>query len=525
MYALKTPAFLRPASRPTSPVPGPTSRPDTPNERARPMSKLSLSNFKRTASPMTHSTSALIHDGSYMEVLSLRLSEAISRAVAQPPGPGVPSELLSGRRPIPAGRGHALGELIASEIKPTRENPHLYRAVIRTLHRPLSVLVTNLSGQLLPLIASPAFASVPSPQSPNLNPTQHHALAIATFAGELLETFDGLGLGRDAEMRGDGLKGIRDSLVTTIKRVVEPLVAGIKNDLMPRIEELEQHPPPAVRGPGATKTATVHPTIAYLQNVMPVYARVLGRYITSSVAEDFLASFTITLVWRGLVALSNRPSPAASTTPPGSPPMGAPKAIKDNKRRGSTSTPPTTPPPSRFTLKLPPSRPPSPLSNNKVPGVVTDARALYDLFSPIPRPSKELAREAVQDAFDSLSALVALLEFTYFHKVDAGNLASFEAELDALTDDLSVLIALPILLRAYVFPPASDRTISRMLGISEAAYRTSWLSGFARAEECVPAVGQRVLNILRTMDGCEPGKEVVMRWLQREVIEATAEQH
>lgn len=77
------------------------------------MSKLSFSNFKRTASPMAHPTSALVHDGSYMEVLSLRLGEAISKALAQPPGPPVPSELLAGRRPIPAGRGRALGELIA----------------------------------------------------------------------------------------------------------------------------------------------------------------------------------------------------------------------------------------------------------------------------------------------------------------------------------------------------------------------------------------------------------------------------
>ena len=35
---------------------------------------------------------------------------------------------------------------------------------------------------LLPLIASPAFTVVPSPQSPNPNPTQFHALALATFA-------------------------------------------------------------------------------------------------------------------------------------------------------------------------------------------------------------------------------------------------------------------------------------------------------------------------------------------------------
>eukprot|EP00918_Siedleckia_nematoides_P071639 GHVU01156464.1.p1 GENE.GHVU01156464.1~~GHVU01156464.1.p1 ORF type:complete len:530 (-),score=29.16 GHVU01156464.1:145-1734(-) len=529
MYTLKAPAFLRPTSRPTSPAPGSAPRPEpvAVNDRARPMSKLSFSNFKRTASPLTQPPSTLVHDGSYMEILSLRLSEAISKALAQPSGPGVPSELLSGRRPIPAGRGRALGDLIASEIKSTRENPHLYRAVLRTLHRPLSVLVTNLSGTLLPLIASPASTSVPSPQSSSPNPTQLHALALATFAGELLDTFDQLGLGQDGDMRGDGLKGVRDSLVTTIKRVIEPLVAGIKSDLMPHIEELEQLPLPPIRVPGITKAAGVHPSITYLQSVMPVYARALGRYITSSTAEGYLASLTISLVWRALVALSNRPAPPGSATPPGSPPLGPPtsKPVKDAKRRGSSSTPPTTPPPIRFTLKLPPSRPPSPVSGQRGPSVASDARALYDLFNLFPRPSNDLAREAVSDAFESLSALVALFEFVHTHRADSISFHELESELDILTVDLPVLITLPVLLRAYVFPFAADRAVSGMLGILEATYRSSWLSGFGRAEECVIAVGQRVQNILRVTDACEPGKEVVMRWLQREVNEAVNEQH
>lgn len=398
------------------------------------------------------------------------------------------------------------------------------------MHRPLSVLVTNVSGQLLPLIASPAFPSVPSPQSPNPNPTQLHALAIATFAGELLETFDELGLGQESDMRGDGLKGVRDALVTTIKRVVEPLVSGIKNDLTPRIEELEQPLPPVVaKAPGATKAPAVHPTIMYLQSVMPVYARALSRYITSSVAESYLASLTISVVWRGLVALSSRPAPPMSTTPPGSPPLGAStsKAAKDSKRRPSGSTPPTTPPASRFTLKLPPSRPPSPTSNNKAPTVAADARALYDLLNTLPRPRKELARDAVADAFDSLSALVALFDFVHTRRADAigGAAAELEAELDVLTADLPVLVALPVLLRAFVFPTGAERPVAAMLGVPEAQYRAAWLSGFARAEECVVAVGTRVLNVLRAADGCEPGKEVVMRWLQHEVADAVNEQH
>ena len=84
------------------------------------------------------------------------------------------------------------------------------------------------------------------------------------------------------------------------------------------------------------------------------------------------------------------------------------------------------------------------------------------------------------------------------------------------------VIALPLLLRTYV--PAA-RGVPALVGYAEGEYRRECLSGFGRAEECVPAVGTRVLGVLRATDGCEPGKDVVVRWLQREVAEAAAEQH
>lgn len=416
-----------------------------------------------------------------------------------------------------------------SEIKSARDDPHLYRAVLRSLHRPLSVLVTNLSGNLLPLIASPSFLSpgVPSPQSPNSTPTQLHALGLATFAGELLETFDEFGLGLDSDMRGDGLKNIRDSLVSTIKRVVEPLVNGIKNDLMPHIEALEQTSNVMAKTPGATKVTAAHPSIVYMAAVMPVYARALSRYITSASAESTLASLVISLIWRGLVALSNRPVSPASVTPPGSPPLGsAAKTLKDMKRRGSSATPPATPPASRFTLKLPPSRPPSPPLAGGKSTLAGDAKALYDLLAMLPRPTETLAREAVDDGYESLSALVALVEF-----IQAGRMGTsvfdVTAEIQALTTDIPVLIALPVLLRTFVFSPSSytpERSVANLLGLTESAYRSGCLSGFGRAEECVIAVGKRILDVVQTCDGNAQGKEIVIHWLEHEVADAVFEQ-
>ncbi|CCM01934.1 uncharacterized protein FIBRA_04007 [Fibroporia radiculosa] len=259
MYnALKTPSFFRPISRPSSP--GPTPIPDpmmNADRAARPLSKLSLSNFRRPSpSPVAgRAPSTVTQDGSYMEVLSLKLSEAVSKALTQPPGPAAPNELLNGRRPIPAGRGRALGALIASEIKASRENPHLYRALLRTLHRPLSVLLSNLSSDLLPLLSSETFhANIsPTPQNPLPNATQLHALGLASLAGELLETFDGLGLGLETDMRGDGLKNIREGLVSVVKRVVDPIMNAMKKELLPVLEALETVPnaPGAPRGSDA----------------------------------------------------------------------------------------------------------------------------------------------------------------------------------------------------------------------------------------------------------------------------------
>jgi hypothetical protein len=118
MHALKTPAFLRPSNQPSSPAPRPAD-PVAAFERAsRPLNRLSLGSFKRT-SPVPSPTSSiipmtLIQDGSYLEMLSLKLSEAVTKALAQPTGPATANEQLEGRRPIPVGRGRALSALIAS---------------------------------------------------------------------------------------------------------------------------------------------------------------------------------------------------------------------------------------------------------------------------------------------------------------------------------------------------------------------------------------------------------------------------
>jgi hypothetical protein len=79
-----------------------------------------MSTFRRP-SPAASSTPAattpvpLVQDGSYLETLSLKLSEAVSKTLAQPPAQAAATnDVLNGKRPIPAGRGQALGALIST---------------------------------------------------------------------------------------------------------------------------------------------------------------------------------------------------------------------------------------------------------------------------------------------------------------------------------------------------------------------------------------------------------------------------
>ena len=81
---IQTLAKLRRLSPPTSPAPPPTPPP------------------------------TLVQDGGYLQALGLKLNEATSRALAPVFGTG--SDCLKGRRPLPPGRGKALGALISRYV-------------------------------------------------------------------------------------------------------------------------------------------------------------------------------------------------------------------------------------------------------------------------------------------------------------------------------------------------------------------------------------------------------------------------
>jgi hypothetical protein len=114
---------------------------------------------------------------------------------------------------------------------------------VRHLAHQTGVDLAQLVPHLLHLLSSPAFHTplAPTLQAPNPNPTQLHALAVANFAGELLEQFDALGLGVDGNVHADGHKFVWEGLASIVTRVVNPLVGGIRNELTTLIEALENY--------------------------------------------------------------------------------------------------------------------------------------------------------------------------------------------------------------------------------------------------------------------------------------------
>lgn len=499
--AFKNQSIFRPSSSP----PSPSNPPGSPvvTESARSLSPVP---FNPRHSSLTSATSPTrappIQDGSYLEALGLRLNEAVSKALAHPSGPSQPSELVGGRRPIPAGRGYALGKSIASyvviwfvlqsaqrifsELQAAHDNRHLYKAVLRALQKPLSVLLSNLSALLPPLLSSPAFLqpSAPTLQMPSPNATQLHALAIADFAGELLSSFDDMALGLDTDGRGDGLQPIRAGLVSLIGRVITPLITGIKEALIPLLDALEFPPkttPNKAKGP-------VHPSITALRSSVPVYGRALARYASTYHSDTLHASFLISIVWRALVALSHRSMMTQGSTP----------VVLSEKGQYAPSPRILASPTGLFNLKRGSSRPTSPVIGS---AAVADAKALYEIFSRFPRPTHtQVAREAVDEAFVHLEALVSLLKVADDPFFVINKTAEETAdEIHDLTDDLPTLIALPVLLRVQYFGSTLGlqvSTVPALLNTPEDVYRKDCLAGFGRAEHCGPVVAQRVLDVI-----------------------------
>ncbi|KAF8331874.1 uncharacterized protein EI90DRAFT_894330 [Cantharellus anzutake] len=519
----------------------------------------------------------------HLDQISLRLAEAATKALANPSSSSVPSSMstsnsacpdpalvvLRGRKPLPAGRGAALGKVVQDELGAACSDPYLYRAILRVLQKPLTVLLSNLSSLLLPVLA---FIE-------NSSSAQEYCISLAVLGAEVLEALNTIPMpaGMSKESRvGDGLKGICEGLESLIKRVISPLVSTIRSSLGVHIDTLSSYNPAT----GENKS------LAALGAAIPGAAPRLAKYTTPSgvISQSALATLHIGLVWRALVALSERDvsEPARQgdkegergkgtfpglkvkkelsfslhmTTRPSSAqqPPASPIATSTTFSTGtSTTTPPVTPRFKGISLPLPSlSRPPSPQiasvslngSTNTKPRsptrqtyplaqLLSDAQQTQALLLTLPSPTPGcFAREAVNEAYDAFEAFIGFLRWlcavreaqlahegvsrrTGDGSSSARKRKDLEDELDSKTGDFPTLVALPLLLRLLPSNEskklAGKLTVALLVGMEETEYKSSCLAGFGRAEVCTSAIGRAVLSELaklRADEAEEQGKE------------------
>jgi hypothetical protein len=139
----------------------------------------------------------------------------------------------------------------------------------------------------------------------------------------------------------------------------------------------------------------------------------------------------------------------------------------------------------------------------------------------VSRETTRLASEAVEEAFRGLHALPPLIEVvpTLAQKLNASHdVDGIVTDLEQLTTELPSLIALPVLLRSY---GNGAFTVSGILGLPEAEYRSGCLTTFGRADECAGLVCRRVLN---SMQQDQEIGVVLAEWLDGEIEEAGSSQ-
>ena len=459
-----------------------------------------------------------------------------------------------------------------SELTAARENPNLERAIVRLLARSLSVLVTTLTVQLPPLLASPHYV----PSSCTLPPAQwdastQHGLALAGFCAELLEVFAAHSLG---EVRNSDIGAIKATIENTVLRLTSPLFAALQGELVGCLEGATR---PAVYRPSGRP----HPALQQFQLLAPHAGRVLRRYAVDGggackATESQLASVLIAVAWAGMLALVCRPTSIRllpSPTSPGSPPPGSASPGKAPSLALPGAKPSRTPPgtpkiplrllkdnhaagssPTAFALVALPvvaltpvsaasSRAPTPPPAEAPPPLVLDFRVFLEVLErELPRPpAKEgLAGEAVDEAFGRVCALGSWIGrgFSNANTTTNGTTAA-SALRDFLDtdedgdddneeeDELPFLLALELLLRHRL---GVENGAAAFLEMDEELYKKRCLSGFGRADEWACVVGRAVGEGLRRVrtpreDGVvdagasEDKKQVVRAWIKARVDE------
>ncbi|KZO92590.1 hypothetical protein CALVIDRAFT_303890 [Calocera viscosa TUFC12733] len=449
MYARKTAALLLWPSRPTSP--------------------------KEIGD--TAATVGLVAE-SYCTLLGMKLNEAVAKAlIGATEGP-----LWDRRRPVPAGKGKALGLLISGEFTsgPNSSDTFTQRAILRSVQRPLSVLLTNIQGLMTPLLASPQFLPT-RPLPATLPAAQVHALALAAFAGEL---HDALLVPNAPRFVNEGLAPYRAQLSALETRACLPIVTALKATLTSVVADLSN---PAA---GIKEHASLCALNQSAVGASKLLHKLLGPEPTEK-RQIWVGELLAHVAWQGMVGLVYRPRPPARA---GSPERGAsppPVVLTALADKGDI--------PSRFGIKQLVSRPVTPAVPQRptTPSSLSrDAHAFHSIItalaSALPAFTNSLASDLLSELLLSLGQLQVLFSLTSPPSVDVTI-----PELDLLPSALVL---------AYLLP---EGRLAALLGMDPVTFRTHCLCDENHAEQCEGRVEQVARDWVANKEECT----AVYRWL------------
>lgn len=448
--------------------------------------------------------------------------------------------------------------LTVSALPAPASDPYLMRAILRTSVRSLSIYLSRLESLLLPALTCPTFAApltllpIKGAAGSPLNPTQLFAVSIAHAAWETCEILEQtLEQGTWPRFAHETLRPVMDKFDSVVGRVVQPILGGLKRDLVASLGMGEGTSPPggkvvglaSVPVPAATTASAqalglpAAPTAPHPAGVKQLAIPVCLQHFASRVdasrkvletvaapckddGEAWTTGVVVAVVWRGMCLLADKDAGVNGPPSPGS----------ISRALSGLATPTVTPKLPLNPLSILPSRaasrPPSPPRNGQAPSQkdpLTHAllsfeglihRLVTGLVQPPtqvgsdPNSEEHLAREALAEALEALTSLritsaasaipEGLLSSVRRIRDDVDSDDAAQAALDDALEDLPVVTLLTFLQRKANLAliasgrPAS-RTVPELWGWSAPEYERQVLSGFGAAEEW----GPRFANALR----------------------------
>ena len=343
---------------------------------------------------------------------------------------------------------------------------YLIRAVLRTAVRSLSIYITRLESLLLPALTDPVFAyplnlvSTSTTAHP-LNPVQNFALSVAHAAWESCEVLEEtIETGKWPRFVQEALRPIMDKLDFVVGKVIQPLLGGLKRDLVASVGRTEGHSPtggkviglvsinsPALTVPvarevsnqplsrlikepsqgGSARQVTIPIALQHFAARIEMSRKVLELIAgpCSDDGEGWVTGLVVAVIWKGICVISDIDPSSSSHRPPS--PGSVSKALnnlsKEKDAPQATASPPLGVVTAKFSTMLPSraqSRAPSPprttnrsdpttqyllsfealvkrLVNNLVQPPVTSA--------PIdPNATEHIAREALHEALEAVES-------------------------------------------------------------------------------------------------------------------------